>query len=491
MKIGMISLGCPKNLVDSEVMLGLAQQAGHELTQDPSSADVLVVNTCAFIDSAKKESIDAILEMAQHKKDGSCQRLVVTGCLAERYRADLRAEIPEIDALLGTGEVPEIVAAIGGVTTRQSAPLTFFRPTVKYPESTLQNAATNDPHATRAAEMAVEDLHASSEAHHASHDFGAPTYIYDATTPRIFATPRHYAYVKIAEGCDYKCAFCIIPTLRGAYRSRPADSILEEARSLAARGVKELLLISQDTTFYGIDRGERGALARLLRQLNDVEGLEWIRLLYLYPTTIDDATLAAMADCEKVCKYIDLPLQHASNPVLKRMKRPGTRQKYDALLARIRARVPGVSFRTTFIVGFPGETEADVAELCQFITDHQFDHVGVFTYSHEEGTSAFGLADDVQARVKTARRNRVMRLQKKLVTARQKRRIGQQFRIVVDGPASDHELVLRGRLETQAPDIDATVYLTECDPSAYSAGDFVTVEVVGASNYDLMVRPVA
>ncbi|MEQ1910386.1 MAG: MiaB/RimO family radical SAM methylthiotransferase, partial [Vicinamibacterales bacterium] len=280
------------------------------------------------------------------------------------------------------------------------------------------------------------------------------------------------------------------PTLRGAYRSRPADSIIEEARSLAARGVKELLLISQDTTFYGIDRGERGALARLLRQLNDVDGLEWIRLLYLYPTTIDDATLAAMAECEKVCKYIDLPLQHASNPVLKRMKRPGTRQKYDALLTRIRARVPGVSFRTTFIVGFPGETDADVAELCQFITDHQFDHVGVFTYSHEEGTSAFGLVDDVPARVKTSRRNRVMRLQKKLVTARQKHRIGQQFRIVVDGPASDHELVLRGRLETQAPDIDATVYLTECDPSAYSAGDFVNVEVVGASHYDLMVRPI-
>ena len=491
MKIGMISLGCPKNLVDSEVMLGLAQQAGHELTQDPSNADVLVVNTCAFIDSAKKESIDAILEMVQHKKDGSCQRLVVAGCLAERYRDDLRAEIPEIDALLGTGEVPDIVAAIGGATTRQSAPLTFFRPTVKYPESTIQNAGPNGaPHSTSAADEANDDLHALSVAQHAPHDFGAPTYIYDANTPRIFATPRHYAYVKIAEGCDYKCAFCIIPTLRGAYRSRPADSIIEEARALASRGVKELLLISQDTTFYGIDRGERGALARLLRQLNEVEGLEWIRLLYLYPTTIDDATLAAMADCEKVCKYIDLPLQHASNPVLKRMKRPGTRQKYDALLRRIRARVPGVSFRTTFIVGFPGETDADVAELCEFITDHQFDHVGVFAYSHEEGTSAFGLADDVPARVKTTRRNRVMRLQKKLVTARQKRRIGQQFRIVVDGPASDHELVLRGRLATQAPDIDATVYLTECDPSRYRPGDFIQAEVIGSRDYDLLVRPI-
>ena len=262
MKIGMISLGCPKNLVDSEVMLGLAQQAGHELTQDPSGADVLVVNTCAFIDSAKKESIEAILEMAQHKKDGSCQRLVVTGCLAERYRDELRAEIPEIDEVLGTGEVPEIVRAIGGVGTRQSSPLTFFRPTMKSPEATVQNAAPGAVNDSAGLQAAI-----SGAPHDAVHPPGAPTYIYDANTPRIFATPRHYAYVKIAEGCDYKCAFCIIPKLRGGYRSRPAGSIVDEARSLAARGVKELLLISQDTTFYGIDRGERGALARLLREL--------------------------------------------------------------------------------------------------------------------------------------------------------------------------------------------------------------------------------
>ena len=493
MKIGMISLGCPKNLVDSEVMLGLAQQAGHELTQDPATADVLVVNTCAFIDSAKKESIDTILERAQFKKDGSARRLIVTGCLAERYRDELKAEIPEIDAVLGTGEVPDIVAAIGGVGTRQSSPLTFFRPTVKFPEATVQNAepgTVNGGDAGPAAAVLEHHHEGSRDGNGATPSRGAPTYIYDANTPRIFATPRHYAYVKVAEGCDYKCAFCIIPTLRGAYRSRTSESIVEEARALAALGVKELLLISQDTTFYGIDRGERGALARLLRQLNEVDGLEWVRLHYLYPTTIDDATLSAMADCEKVCNYIDLPLQHASNPVLKRMKRPGTRQKYEQLLNRIRARVPGVSFRTTFIVGFPGETEADVAELCAFITDHAFDHVGVFTYSHEEGTSAFGLADDVPEKVKTARRNRVMRLQKTLVKGRQKQRIGQRHRIVIDGPAADHELVLRGRLATQAPDIDASVYLTECDPSAYRAGDFLEVEVVGARDYDLLVRPV-
>jgi ribosomal protein S12 methylthiotransferase len=454
MKVGMISLGCPKNLVDSEVMLGLAAQGGHELTQDAGDAEVLIVNTCAFIDSAKQESIDTILEMARHKTDGNCKRLIVTGCMAERYRDELKKEIPEIDAVLGTGQVPEIVGAIIGGAT----PLTFYRPGEK-------------PSALRPQPL--------------------PTYIYDADTPRLMATPKHYAYVKIAEGCDYKCAFCIIPTLRGEYRSRPGDSIVREARALAARGVKELLLISQDTTFYGIDRHERGALARLLRELNTIDGLEWIRLLYLYPTTIDDETLAAMAECDKICKYIDLPLQHASNAVLKRMKRPGTRQTYDTLLTRIRARVPGVALRTTFIVGFPGETEADAEELCGFIGDHAFDHVGVFTYSHEEGTSAYQLDDDVAARSKTARRSRVMGLQKRLVQRRQRGRIGERVRVMVDGPSPDHDLVVKARLATQAPDIDASVFLTECDPSGFRPGDLAEVEIVGARDYDLIARPLA
>jgi len=468
MKIGLISLGCPKNLVDSEVMLGLAQQAGHELTQVASDADVLVVNTCAFIDSAKQESIDTILEMARHKTDGACRRLIVTGCMAERYRDELKKEIPEIDAVLGTGQVPEIVAAIaaghpeghrsgrGRSSDRPDImPMTFYRP-AQSPSSSPQLL---------------------------------PTYIYDADTPRLLATPKHYAYVKIAEGCDYKCAFCIIPKLRGEYRSRPSDSIVREARALAERGVKELLLISQDTTFYGIDRRERGALARLLRELNAIDGLEWIRLLYLYPTTIDDETLAAMAECEKVCNYIDLPLQHASDAVLKRMKRPGTRTTYDRLLTRIRDRVPGVALRTTLIVGFPGETERDVEELIGFISDHAFDHLGVFTYSHEEGTSAHDLADDVAARTKAARRARVMRLQGKLVTKRQRARIGERVRVLVDGPSPEHELVLKGRLFSQAPDIDASVFLTDCDPSRYRAGDFIDARIVGATGYDLLAQP--
>jgi ribosomal protein S12 methylthiotransferase len=461
MKIGMISLGCPKNLVDSEVMLGLAQTQGHQLTRDAADADVLVVNTCAFIDKAKQESVDAILEMAEHKKSGACRRLIVTGCLAERYREELKAEIPEIDIILGTGDVPRIVDALAPDSQVRTAGLIQLRRANG--EAVVSGVRSRTPE--------------------------APTYLYGAETPRLLATPRHYAYVKIAEGCDYRCAFCIIPKLRGDYRSRTVESIVQEARSLASRGVKELLLVSQDTSFYGIDRGERGGLARLLRELNRVDGIEWIRMLYLYPTTVTDEVLDAVGDSEKVCKYIDLPLQHASDPVLKRMKRPGTRAGYDKLLTRIRTRLPGVTLRTTFIVGFPGETADDFAQLESFVDASGFDHVGVFTYSHEEGTTAHALADDVAAVLKKQRQAKLMRLQKKIVAGRQRDRVGQQVRLLIDGPAADHELVLRGRLEGQAPDIDPFVYLTECDPSELTAGQFVTAEIVGSREYDLIARP--
>jgi ribosomal protein S12 methylthiotransferase len=467
MKIGFVSLGCPKNLVDAEVMLGLAEQAGHEITPDAEGADVLVVNTCAFIDRAKQESVSAILEMAELKKQAPGRRLVVTGCLAERYRDELKKEIPEIDAVLGTGEVPSILNAIQPNGARVQ-PLAFYR---------------RDPRTPAPAPESGNGI--------ASPVFGLdlPTYIYDADTPRRLTTPGHYAYLKIAEGCDYKCAFCIIPKMRGHYRSRPAASIVTEARALAERGVKELLLISQDTSFYGVDRKERGALPRLLRELNAVDGLEWIRLLYLYPTTISDELIDAIAECDKVCKYIDLPLQHASDAVLKRMKRPGTRASYERLLGSIRDRIPGVALRTTFIVGFPGETDADVEELVSFVEAVNFDHVGVFTYSHEEGTSAFDLQDDVPARTKERRRRLVMTRQKALVARRQKARIGERQRLLVDGPSEEHALVLRGRLESQAPEIDPLVYLTECDPAAISAGDLLSVEIVGAKGYDLVARP--
>ena len=466
MKIGFVSLGCPKNLVDSEVMLGLAEKEGHEITADASQADVLVVNTCAFIDRAKQESIDTILEMAELKGRAAGRRLIVTGCLAERYRDELKKEIPEIDVVLGTGEVASFPAALSGTGNREpgtGVPIKFYKRDVP-----------TDPGSRLPDPVFGVDL---------------PTYLYDASTPRKRVTPGHYAYVKVAEGCDYKCAFCIIPKMRGHYRSRSIDSIVTEATRLAAQGVKELLLISQDTTFYGIDRGERGALPKLLRALNEVEGIEWIRLLYLYPTTITSEVIDAIADLDKVVKYIDLPLQHASDAVLKRMKRPGTRKSYQRLLDNIRARIPNVALRTTFIVGFPGETAADFAELEDFIEAVGFDHVGVFTYSHEEGTTAFDLKDDVPAATKRKRQERLMARQRDIVTARQHARRGERTRLIVDGRSAEHELVMQGRLPGQAPEIDPVVYLTDCDPSAIGTGTIIDVEIVGAESYDLVARP--
>jgi ribosomal protein S12 methylthiotransferase len=479
-KIGFLSLGCPKNLVDGEVMLGLARDAGHDLTTDSADADVLVVNTCAFIDSAKEESIDAILEMAAHRREGRCSRLIVTGCLAERYRDELRREIPEIDAVLGTGEVPGIVDAISPRGSRladrgAAVPLPLYRKSGSAERTADFSQCSGVPTPARSRSATARLARAAG---------AAPTYIYDADTPRLLTTPKHFAYVKIAEGCDYTCAFCIIPTLRGAYRSRTHESIVSEARALAERGVRELLLISQDTTFYGIDRRQRGALSKLLRELNTVDGLAWVRLLYLYPTTITDDVLAAMAECEKVCRYIDLPLQHAAPEVLKRMRRPGNRRTYERLLSRIRDRVPGVTLRTTFIVGFPGETEADFAELQGFVEDIRFDHLGVFTYSHEEGTRAFQLPDDVPPAMKRKRRHALMTRQKAIVAAAHKARRGQDVRVLVDGPSPEHELVLCGRLEGQAPDIDPQVYLTNCDSSAHAPGDLIRARLVEARGYD-------
>jgi ribosomal protein S12 methylthiotransferase len=456
MKIGFVSLGCPKNLVDSEVMLGMAEKDGHEITADASQADVLVVNTCAFIDRAKTESIDTILEMAELKKQAAGRKLVVTGCLAERYRDELKKEIPEIDAIYGTGEIEGLASFMSDSGTRGPGAVKAL------------------PFYTKAPVFGVD----------------LPTYIYDADTPRKRVTPGHYAYVKIAEGCDYKCAFCIIPKMRGHYRSRSIDSIVKEAHQLAAQGVKELLLISQDTTFYGIDRGERGALPALLRALNEIAGIEWIRLLYLYPTTITSEVIDAIADLDKVVKYIDLPLQHASDAVLKRMKRPGTRKSYVRLLDNIRARIPGVALRTTFIVGFPGETAEDFAELESFIEETGFDHVGVFTYSHEAGTAAHDLKDDVPPATKKKRQDRLMARQREIVAARQQARLGERTRLVVDGQSPEHQLVLQGRLPGQAPEIDPVVYLTECDPSTIAKGAFIDVEIVGAQEYDLVARPI-
>jgi len=434
----MLSLGCPKNLVDGEVMLGRLRGAGYRLVADARQADVVVVNTCAFIDRAKQESVDAILEMAREKESGRAKRLVVTGCLTQRYDADLRREIPEIDATLGTGQVEEIVRAVGGDAT------------------SLADAAP-----------------------------GLPTWVYDHTAPRVLSTPPWLAYLKISEGCDYTCSFCIIPTLRGRHRSRGVEDVVAEARALAARGVRELVLVAQDSTRYGLDHGVRDGLAYLLRRLGRVDGLRWIRVMYAYPSTLTDPILEAMASEEKVVKYVDIPLQHASEPVLRRMKRPTGRGNLLGMVQRIRERVRGVAIRTSFIVGFPGETEEDFERLQEFVRAAQFDNVGVFTFSDEEGTASFDLPGRVPARVRESRRRRLMALQKRISARRNRARVGQRLEVLVEGAHPDSDLLLRGRLATQAPEIDGQVILND---GTAEAGAFVTCEVTEAHPYDLVAR---
>ncbi|PYP99661.1 MAG: 30S ribosomal protein S12 methylthiotransferase RimO [Acidobacteria bacterium] len=424
----MVSLGCPKNLVDGEVMLGHLTQRGHRLVADAKEADVIVVNTCAFIDRAKQESIDAILEMAREKETGGARRLVVTGCLAQRYDEELRREIPEIDATLGTGQVDDVLRAVEG-------------------EATVTDAAQR-----------------------------RPEWIYDHASPRVLTTASHLAYVKISEGCDYTCTFCIIPTLRGLHRSRAVEDVVAEARALAARGVKEIVLVAQDSTRYGLDLGLRDGLALLLRRLGAVDGLRWIRVMYAYPATVTDAILDAIAGEDKVVKYVDMPLQHASERVLKRMKRPTGRGNLLGMVERVRERVPGAAFRTSFIVGFPGETAEDFQELL------------AFTYSDEEGTAAFGLADRVAPRVKEARRRRLLALQKRISLRRNRRLVGRRVEVLVEGTHPDSDLLLRGRLATQAPEIDGSVII---NAGTAETGSFVTCELTEAHAYDLVARIVA
>jgi ribosomal protein S12 methylthiotransferase len=434
----MVSLGCPKNLVDSEVMLGRLQERGYELVADARQADVIVVNTCAFIDRAKQESVDTILEMAREKERGRARRLVVTGCLSQRHDEELRREIPEIDATLGTGQVDDIVRAVEG-------------------EHAVDTAA-------------------------------APTWVYDHTSPRLLSTPPWLAYVKISEGCDYTCSFCIIPTLRGKHRSRNVEDIVAEARGLASRGVREIVLVAQDSTRYGLDHGLRDGLAYLLKRLGRVDGIRWIRVMYAYPATLTDPVLEAMASEEKVVKYVDIPLQHASDRLLRRMKRPTGRGNLLGMVERIRARVPGVAIRTSFIVGFPGETEEDFRELLAFVEAAQFDNVGVFTYSDEEGTSAFGLPGRVPQGTKERRKRRLLALQRRLATRRNRRRVGERLEVLVEGPHPESDLLLRGRTAGQAPEVDGMVIIAD---GTAEPGSFVTCEVTEAHPYDLVARIVA
>ncbi len=434
--VGMLSLGCPKNLVDGEVMLGRLREAGYRLVADAKQADVLVVNTCAFIDRARQESIDAVLEMAREKERGRARRLVVTGCLAQRYDAELRREIPEIDATLGTGQVEEIVRAAGG-----------------------------------------EALPSTGDA--------APTWVYDHRQPRVLSTPPWLAYVKVSEGCDYTCSFCIIPKLRGRHRSRGVEDIVAEVRALAARGVREIVLVAQDTTRYGLDHGVRDGLAYLLRRLGRVDGIRWIRVMYAYPATLSDRILDAIASEEKVVKYVDVPLQHASEPVLRRMKRPTGRGNLLGMIERIRARVPGVAIRSSFIVGFPGESEQDFARLLELVAAAELDNVGVFTYSDEEGTPAFGFPERVPARRKEARRRELMALQRRISARRNRGLLGQRALVLVEGAHPESDLLLRGRLASQAPEIDGQVILNE---GSAEPGSFAACRITEAHPYDLVAR---
>jgi ribosomal protein S12 methylthiotransferase len=445
-KVGFISLGCPKNLVDSEVMMGQLKHHGYQITANAEDADTIVVNTCGFIDSAKKESIDTILEAAQLKTTGKAKRLVVAGCLVERYRDELKAEMPEVDAFIGTSQINDILAVCDPKTNTRSLPVV-----------PLGNQTS--------------------------------TYLYDESTPRILATPSHYAFVKIAEGCDRPCAFCFIPQMRGHFRSRRFGSIVAEAHQLAEEGVKELILVAQDSSRYGEDLGKLDALPGLIRALANTDGIEWVRVMYTYPTHISDAFLDAIADESKAVKYLDMPLQHASQNVLKLMKRGGNRKSLERLIERVRKRVPGIAVRTTFITGFPGETESHFEELMSFIKNVEFDRVGVFTYSDEEGTPAFELPDKVPHRTAARRRTSLMKEQSRISRRKNKRRVGEVVRVLFEGESKESELLWQGRMETQAPDIDGCVLINDVPEGMLPAeGDFVNVEITEGHEYDLIGR---
>lgn len=445
-KVGFVSLGCPKNLVDSEVMMGQLKEAGYEITNDAGEADTVVVNTCGFIESAKEESVEAILEATGLKADGKAKRVVVAGCLVERYRDELIDELPEVDAFIGTNEVNRILEAADETKDFRSLPL---------------------------------------------HPIGnkSATYLYDEYTPRLRATDSHTAFIKIAEGCDRPCAFCSIPAMRGSFRSRRFGSIMEEAQQLAAQGVKEIVLIAQDSSRYGEDLGDIDGLAILINELCKIEELEWVRVMYTYPTHISDGFLEAIAKNPKAVKYLDMPLQHASRNVLKAMKRGGTRESLERLISRVRDAVPGIAIRTTFIVGYPGETEEDFEELMAFVRNCEFDNVGVFTYSDEEGTPAYDLADKVDPKIAKQRRARLMKEQAKISRRKNEEKIGATFSVMFEGPSKESDLLWQGRFEGQAQEIDGYVLINDAPEGRVpEPGEVVEVEITEAHEYDLIGR---
>jgi len=459
----LVSLGCPKNLVDSEIMMSRLDQRGHQAIATPGEAQMIIVNTCAFVRSAKEESIQTILELARYKSEGDCKLLAVTGCLSQRYRAELPKEMPEVDVWIGTDEFPRIDEII---------------------DKTLEGG--------KALAFTEERID------------------YEQVLERQVSTPRHWAYLKISEGCNHTCKFCIIPTIRGGFRSRSMESIVEEATRLAARGAKELVLIAQDITDYGRDLYRRRALGELLDRLSEVPGVEWLRVMYAYPTSLDDATIDVIARNPKVCKYIDMPLQHASGRVLRAMSRPGDRKFYTELMMKLREKVPGITLRTTFIVGYPGETEDDFEELLGFMGDVRFDRVGVFTYSKEEGTPAALLKGQVAHGVKRRRFKRAYELQQRISHESNAARIGKTIRVLIDQEVPGADLrpdapesrggeaeagigraIVKfpagarylGRTESDAPEIDGTVFV---NGRGARVGEFQNVRITGAHPYDLV-----
>jgi ribosomal protein S12 methylthiotransferase len=433
----MVSLGCPKNLVDAEVMLGVLSKHEYEITMDEKDADVIIVNTCSFIKEAKQESIDAILDLAERKHDGRCHTLIVSGCLPQRYQEELAHELPEVDIFIGTGDYPriaEILAEKSGVETQ-----------LRY--------------------------------------VGDPDYIYNESLPRLNSSPSWYSYLKIGEGCSNCCSYCIIPQLRGAYRSRPLEALVAEAERLVARGVKEINVISQDITRYGSDLDDGSTLETLIRRLAAIDGLRWIRLLYAYPDGITDGLIALIRDEPKICKYLDIPIQHISDPILKAMKRRSSEQQIRDLVVTLRREIPGIALRTSLIVGFPGETVEDFNSLMQFVEQTSFDRLGVFCYSKEEGTTAAEMTDQVTERVKRERYRKLMRTQARLSFRHNRALIGKLEQVVVEGYSEETELLLKGRSSRQAPDIDGQVYITS---GTADVGDIVTLRITDSSDYDLI-----
>lgn len=437
MKVGFVSLGCPKNLVDTEVMMGQLAASGHELTPHPEDAEVIVVNTCSFIDPAKQESVDTILEMAEYKKTGKARKLIVAGCLVERFRGEIEKNLPEVDALIGTNGIETITAVCEGLSSGNQA---------------------------------------------------AAPYLYHDLTPRVQTTPRHYAYIKIAEGCDHPCTFCVIPQFRGAFRSRRFESVVSEAERMFRAGTREINLIGQDTTCYGEDLGLKDGLAHLLERLAQIETPhpKWIRFLYAYPNRVTQKLLDTIAAHPSLVKYIDMPLQHASASVLKRMKRGSNGDLFLKLLDRIRKTIPGVAIRTSMIVGFPGETDAEFEELCQFVQAAQFDRLGVFTYSDEETSKSYGLDAKVGEKAKYNRKRRLMALQRKISKARNRKMIGREVEVLVEGPSQETELLWEARMPSQAPEIDGVCYINDDNGTVIRPGQMRRMHVSEAHDYDLV-----